>query len=420
MKPVCIFFLMLCFFLSPTSVSADIASFSIVLSDEGVKAIFQYPVSIDKVIIPVYNAMLWGADRTGQSLVVISKDESAVGVRNASESFIEVRINTNFCREIEIIPLLSNTGKPELDYTKPVEKSSLKNNAEWSFIGDHSERRMIEKAISNAATKVLLRQKHNKCFSCHEIIPLAILCSAADDFEYQLPDSILAEICRNIISYQDFDGSFCFNASWYKDRTASTLAAGFFLALNCRWNPRVGEALMKAARYINPVQRADGRIETAFSFPPYFTGSLFSTWLAMEIFSFAEKYHFMLTLSESSEFASPLKNSKTYLFNKLPVLFDRLDETSLSVPYSGDIEEASLTRHIELSYSKSDDLLNSELFQKTMLSYKLTRLGGKPCNRTQQVPSEAESSSTVTNILNTTLAILSSIQWHQPSSAQLQ
>ncbi|MBF0548103.1 MAG: hypothetical protein HQM08_26940 [Candidatus Riflebacteria bacterium] len=351
------------FFIFNSPLKAQIiASFS--LTDDGVKVEFSYPVSLDGIRVPLNESLLWGQGKIGRSFIAMSKHDSEIGVWDGYSPYIHSKLFEDSCSEINIIPLLSDDGVAS-------------GTNKWIFEGEPAEKRKIEKAINFFAENILKRQNENKCFSCHEIIPLGILCTSANDFGYKIPLPILMEICKSIVSFQTEDGSFSFNSSWKYDKTAASLAGSAFLAWNCRWNEKLRGSLFKAARYLVSQQNSDGHLETEFSFPPLFWGSIFSTWLGWEVFSLAERYYFGFTMTELNEFQRPRILAEKFVFEKIPPLFEKLDETSLSIPETGLVSEASRVRIISLCLSKLNDLsFPHDLPIIALLSKKVIRLGG--------------------------------------------
>lgn len=247
-----------------------------------ITALFPHDVALDRVKIPVREETLWGPGKVGISAVAKADSYANIGTRKNNDDFILLDMHGKRTRSVEIIPIHSTDRTNELNGTDRPIFGAAESCDKLEFIMISAQKRQKERELDVLCVKGLENLTRYECFSCHQIIPLALTISAGESHGFKLPIDTIASISSAIINMQNPDGSFSFPEHSAYGVITPTLCAVLVLECLCNISRSAEIALIKAVRWLSRVQLPDGTIPTDFQFPPFLIGKTFGVWILLK------------------------------------------------------------------------------------------------------------------------------------------
>lgn len=296
----------------------------------------------NKIAIPVHSFKIWGDNDSHNIAVIEFEDEKHIISSKPGEKYLEFNDNTKAINSFKLTSISSSSDGIEECLPLFRAASSKTKEIEDNLL-----------LITNNENDFLSK---NQCFSCHRMIPTAILFKTAYEKGFNINETETQKLIDSFSKLQKEEGSFYFEKEPIYGIKTTTLSAAFISSLFSEISRlnflKLGN---KAKKFLSNTHKGNEIIMADFIFEPFFNNE--TTSLLFEII-------FQKTLylkdsenqKDSNERANQLfKQSLTVKdteFNKKILLL-------FGIPYSYQITSQELTailtelnNHISLAQSK--------------------------------------------------------------------
>ena len=170
-----------------------------------------------KIAIPVHSQKIWGDDKNHNIAVIEIDNEKHIISSKQNEQYLEYTEKTKAINSFTLTSI--NTSLEEIAESLPIFKASSSKTKE---IEDNIL------LISNEQNDFITK---NKCFSCHSMIPAAIVIKTAYDQGFDINTNEIDKLLKNISLLQKDNGAFYFESEPIYGIKTTTLSAAFISSL---------------------------------------------------------------------------------------------------------------------------------------------------------------------------------------------
>ena len=296
----------------------------------------------NKIAIPVHSFKIWGDNDSHNIAIIEFENEKHIISSKPGEKYLEFNENTKAVSSLTLTSINSSEEKTEecLPFFKAA--SSKTKEIEDNLL-----------LISNNENDFIMK---NQCFSCHRMIPAAILFKTAYAKGFSINEIETNKLINNFSKLQREDGSFYFEKEPIYGIKTTTLSAAFISSLLSDIS-QINFLLLgrKAKQYLNNTHKGNESIIPDFIFEPYFNNE--TTSLLFEIVFQKNLY------LKDSENQKDSNNRVNQLFNlclsNKETDFNKKILLLCGIPYSYQITPQEFTnllqelkKHLSLSQSK--------------------------------------------------------------------
>ena len=254
-----LFLLLFAFMLCLTGYGENL--YTIKHSSNKIKLVFQEHWYFSEIRIPVYSPSFWGNELSHNIAVMEIGSEKHVLSRKEKSDY-----------------LFFIESAPNID-TNTITVTSINSSTEAApeqspyFKAVQSQTKHIEDNLLLIIKKENSDIMNNNCFSCHSLIPTALVINTAQAKGFQIDKTVINNLFISLTNLQNKDGSFFFEKEPCYGKTSTTLSAAYILALLSDNMPttfvKTGEKINKYLKAI--ISDTNNKIKADFIFEPFFT-----------------------------------------------------------------------------------------------------------------------------------------------------
>ena len=221
-----------------------------------------------KIAIPVCSQKIWGDTESHNIAILEFENEKHIISSKFGDKYLEYNESTKSTNSLTLTSINQSSEKTE--ECLPIFKaaSSKTKEIEDSIL-----------MISQKENDFLLK---NQCFSCHRLIPAALVVNTAYKKGFKINESEINRLTEQLSKFQKENGSYYFEKEPVYGKNTTTLSAAFTASLLSDLSLKDFLTIgTKAKAYLNTTHRPNEAIPSDFIFEPFFNNE--TTSLLFEI-----------------------------------------------------------------------------------------------------------------------------------------
>lgn len=257
---------------------------SIQRHEKHTELIFHEETAVARLELPTISATLWGPGNECRAATIRFNDRRLFSSAHPDAKTLEFFLNEELVERITLIPAFV-TPTDQLISPEPI------------ITGKKGAIKKIENKLTELSQKTLAFQQQQRCFSCHQIVPLTLAIKEAARNDLTVPLNEIELLGESLSAMQNNDGSFFFAKQPEYGKIATSLCAGAFLAENAMFDRRMLVSLEKLTQRFPEWLDDESDMKSDFYFRPLFIGKITSA--AFEASIAAAMYYFRPQITQT-------------------------------------------------------------------------------------------------------------------------